>query len=253
MSPKSVSARWAKRLLPVLFWLAVWSAAAFAAGQELLLPAPRAVLARLLALGATAEFWAAAGASLVRIFSGFLIGAFLGTLFAGLTAASPVLDMLLAPAIKIIRATPVASFIILVLLWVRTGWVPTVISALMVLPVVWGNVVRGVWETDGQLLEAARLYRFGKWKTLLLLYVPSVRPYFFSGCITALGLAWKAGVAAEVLCWPKTAIGTQLYYSKLYLEIPDLFAWTIVIIVLSLLLEKLLGKLFRLGKGERRG
>ncbi len=218
-----------------------------------MLPAPRAVLLRLLALGGTAEFWAAAGITLIRIFSGFLIGAVLGTLLAGLTAASAIADMLLAPMIKVVRATPVASFIVLVLLWVRTGWVPSVISALMVMPVVWGNVVRGVSETDRQLLEAARMYRFGKGKTLFLLYVPSVLPYFFSGCITALGLAWKAGVAAEVLCWPKTAIGTQLYYSKLYLEIPALFAWTLVVIVLSLLLEKLLGEFFRLGKGERRG
>ena len=127
-----------------------------------------------------------------------------------------------------------------------------IVSGLMVLPVLWGNVCKGISQTDGQLLEAARAYRFGRWKTLRLVYVPSVLPYFASGCATGLGLAWKAGVAAEVLCQPRLAIGTQVYRAKITLETPDLFAWTAVVIVLSFLLEYALGLLFRrLGRGAK--
>ena len=130
--------------------------------------------------------------------------------------------------------------------------VPAIVSGLMVLPVLWGNVCKGISQTDGQLLEAARAYRFGRWKTLRLVYVPSVLPYFASGCATGLGLAWKAGVAAEVLCQPRLAIGTQVYRAKITLETPDLFAWTAVVIALSFLLEYALGLLFRrLGKGAK--
>jgi NitT/TauT family transport system permease protein len=123
----------------------------------------------------------------------------------------------------------------------------------MVAPVVWENVRRGLLETDKDLLEAAHAYRFGRWKTVLLLYIPSARPYFVSGCLTALGLAWKSGVAAEVICMPKSAIGTQLNYSKLYLETPSLFAWTLVVVLFSLLLERLLKALFRFRKEEHGG
>ena len=94
-------------------------------------------------------------------------------------------------------------------------------------------------RTPEQDLELARAYRFGRWKTLSLVYVPSVLPYFASGCRTALGLAWKAGVAAEVLCLPKAAIGTQVYRAKITLSTGELFAWTFVIIVLSAAFEKL--------------
>ena len=156
------------------------------------------------------------------------------------------------PAVRVIRATPVASFILLVILWFPTGQVPVVVSALMVLPVVWGNVKRGVAQTNPLLLEAARVYRFGRWKTVRLVYIPSVLPYFASGCHTALGLAWKAGVAAEVLCVPRLAIGTQVYFSKIYLETPALFAWTLVVLALSFLLEQGLGALLgRLEKGVK--
>ena len=224
-------------LLPVLFWLGVWQLTAAAVGQELLLPGPAAVGRRLLELAAGAVFWQTALASLLRIFGGLLLGVALGALLAGLTAWVPLLDWVLTPAVKVVRATPVASFILLVYLWVERGRVPGLISALMVLPVVWGNVTRGIAETDPQLLELARAYGFGRGRTLRRIYIPSVLPYFASGCRTALGLAWKAGVAAEVLCQPQNAIGTQIYNTKYYLETPSLFAWTLVVSALSFLLE----------------
>ena len=240
-------------LLPVLFWLGVWQLAAAAVGQELLLPGPAAVGRRLLELAAGAVFWQTALASLLRIFGGLLLGVALGALLAGLTAWVPLLDWVLTPAVKVVRATPVASFILLVYLWVERGRVPGLISALMVLPVVWGNVTRGIAETDPQLLELARAYGFGRGRTLRRIYSPSVLPYFASGCRTALGLAWKAGVAAEVLCQPQNAIGTQIYNTKYYLETPSLFAWTLVVIALSFLLEWAVGGLLRRAEGPEGG
>ena len=71
------------------------------------------------------------------------------------------------------------------------------------------------------------------------LYIPSLAPYFLAACKSSLGMAWKAGIAAEVLAVPKNAIGTELYYAKTYLETPTMFAWTLVIILLSIIFEKL--------------
>lgn len=247
-----------KVVIPLAVWLGVWQLAALLLDQKtgghgtLLLPAPRLVGERLCGLAVQAEFWRTAAVSLGRIFCGFAAGAAAGTAAAVLTSACRPAHWVLAPAVKVVRAVPVASFIVLVLLWSpTTGLVPAIVSALMVLPVVWANVCKGIAQTDPQLLEAARAYRFGRARTVRLVYLPSVQPYFASGCATALGLAWKAGVAAEVLCQPALAIGTQLYRSKITLETADLFAWTGVVIVLSFLLESVLGLLFRrLGRGE---
>lgn len=236
-------------LLPAIFWLAVWCAAAAVVGKELLIPSPLAVLRRLGELVITAHFWRSTAASLARIFFGAAAGVVLGTVLAVLTCRFTLADWLLSPAIRVIRSTPVASFIILVLLWVKTGRVPGVISALMVLPILWESVSAGIRSVDPQLLELARAYRFGRGKTMRYVYLPCVMPHFSAGVCTAIGLAWKSGVAAEVLCLPKAAIGTQVYYSKIYLETPSLFAWTAVVIVLSLLLEKLVRRM--LGKGGR--
>lgn len=236
-------------LIPPAFWLGVWQLTAMAVNMELKLPTPISVLQALSEMIFEPLFWQSAAASLGRIFLGMAVGTLFGVLLAILTSLSSWANAILAPAIKVVRATPVISFILLVWLWVSRSYVPSVIAALMVLPVVWLNVSRGIIETDKQLLELARSYRFGTFKTLRLVYLPSVKPYFASGVNTAMGLAWKSGVAAEAICLPAAAIGTQVYYAKLYLESPDLFAWTAIVILLSFLLEKLIAHL--LGEGKR--
>lgn len=140
-------------------------------------------------------------------------------------------------------------FILLLYLWVNRTRIPGVVSALMVLPVIWGNLDAGLRSTDGQLLELARAYRFSPWKTVRLIYLPSLRSHFTSGLLTCMGLAWKSGVAAEVICPPKLAIGTEISQARTALETPELFAWTLVIIALSLLLEGLVRRLL-MGRGN---
>lgn len=238
-----------KIVIPLAFWLAVWELASLAAGRELLLPPPLRVGERLLALAQTADFWLDLGATLGRVFLGLAWGALMGTVLAFLTHFSPWLDRLISPAVRVVRATPVVSFILLVYLWVPRWAIPWVIAGLMVLPVVWGSLSAGLGNMDGKLLEFARAYRFSRLKTLRLVYLPALRPHFSAGLLTAFGLAWKSGVAAEVLCPPARAIGSRIQQAKLGLETADLFAWTLAIIVLSLALEGLFRRL--LERGDR--
>ena len=245
-----------RALLPLVFWLGVWQLAGWLVersvegrGNELLLPYPTSVAKALLRLVVTGDFWRSVGASLLRIFYGLAAGVLTGSLLAALTAAIPLADQLLSPAIRVIRATPVASFILLILLWTSRDAVPVIVSALMVLPVVWETMSQGIAAVDGKLLELARAYRFSRWKTAKLIYLPSLKPYFSAALTNAVGLAWKSGSAAEVLCLPKAALGSRIYQAKLYLEIPELFAWTVTVVCLSLALEKLLGLALRKQKG----
>jgi len=226
-------------LIPAAAWLVVWAAAAAVVDRELLLPGPALVFKTLLELVGTRLFWRSTFVSLLRIVCGAAAGVLLGCVLAVATSVSAAADLILSPAIRTIRATPVAGFIILVLLWVSTGAVPSVISCLMVMPVMWENVRAGIAGTDPLLLEMAESYDFGAYKTVRYVYLPQLKPHFSAGIRNAVGLAWKSGVAAEVLCLPKAAIGTQVYYSKIYLESASLFAWTAVVIVLSIVFEKL--------------
>lgn len=229
----------ALRLGAVAIWLLLWQLASMAVGLPLLLPSPLAVLLQLGQLCTGADFWLTVASSLLRILLGFLLGVLFGTALAGLCWRFRLIDALARPLLGVLKSTPVASFIILALVWVKTTWLATVISFIMVLPLIYANVREGIDSADRQLLEMAQVFRLSRRKTFRYCYLPAILPFFLSAVSSALGFAWKSGIAAEVLGRPARAIGSQIYDSKIYLETPDLFAWTLVVILLSVLLERL--------------
>lgn len=229
----------ALRLGAVAVWLLLWQLASMAVGLPLLLPSPLAVLLRLGQLCTGADFWLTVASSLLRILLGFLLGVLFGTALAGLCWRFRLIDVLARPLLGVLKSTPVASFIILALVWVKTTWLATVISFIMVLPLIYANVREGIDSADRQLLEMAQVFRLSRRKTFRYCYLPAILPFFLSAISSALGFAWKSGIAAEVLGRPARAIGSQIYDAKIYLETPDLFAWTLVVILLSVLLERL--------------
>ena len=238
-----ISSRAVKNLLATLFWVAAWYLLAVAMGNPLLLPTPVQVLRRLGELACTGQFWRITAVSIGRILLGAVSAMALGAVLAVLTTSSSFLDALIAPVMTAVQATPVASITILVLIWLSRDFVPVLICGMMVLPVVWSNVCAGIHAADPQLLEMARVYRLPPLTIAWRIYVPTVLPYFRAACTGALGLGWKAGIAAEVLTVPGKSIGRMISESKLYLLTEDLFAWTLAVVLLSLGLQKIILKL----------
>ena len=231
-----------RRLLAVAFWLAVWQAAAMAIGQEVFLVSPVQALRTLVQLLPRADFWQRVCFSSGRILLGAVVSVALAICAARWSAA----DALLAPVMQLVKATPVASFIILALVWVRGSALSVLISLLMVLPVLYGAVRTGIAGADVQLLEMAAVFRLPAGRRLRAVWLPAVLPAFRQGCSVALGVCWKSGVAAEVIGLPNGSIGDALYRAKITLSTGELFAWTFVIILLSAGFEKLF--LFALDK-----
>ena len=232
-----------RTLAVLLFWGLLWTVAAALVGQELLLPSPAQTARKLLELASAADFWLTVGQSVLRVLTGILAAVLGGVLLALLTHRSPLCMALLSPLMTLVKSTPVASFIILALVWLGRSTVPVFIAALMVLPVVWANVSAGLRGIDPQLLELARVYALPRLRVLRRITWPSVRPHLRAALRSALGLGWKAGIAAEVLTVPALSIGKRIYEAKLYLETTELFAWTASVVLVSLGIEKLLLRL----------
>ena len=231
--------------LAVVLWLIVWHVASVRLGKPLLLPTPLSVVKRLGELIVTQNFWRYTLRSLLRVLGGIASGIGIAVVISALTAAFRPAEIVLSPLITVVKSTPVASFIILAMLWMGDDILPVFISFLMVFPVVWANLHTALRSIPEPYHDLARVYRLPLLRRIRRIYAPSALPYFLSACRSSLGLAWKAGIAAEVLALPALSIGKQLNESKLYLETTDLFAWTVVVIVLSLLLELVAKLLFR--------
>jgi len=226
-------------LWAVLFWLAVWQAAGMAVGDTIFFVTPAQVFLRLFTLAAEPSFWQSLLYSFLRIVLGFLAAAACGSLLAVLAASGRRIRELLAPLMRTIRTVPVVSFIILALILFTSENLSILISFLMGLPVMYEGVLAGMTHTDGKLREMADVFRIPSSRRIRYIDIPQVIPYFRSAAATACGLCWKAGTAAEVIGIPTGSIGEKLQQAKIYLETPDLFAWTLMIVALSLLTEKL--------------
>ena len=226
-------------LAAAVFWLAVWQAAAMAIGQEVFLVSPVQALRTLVQLLPRADFWQRVGFSTGRILLGFVLGAVVSVVLAVCAARWSAADALLAPVMQLVKTTPVASFIILALVWVRGSALSVLISFLMVLPVLYGAVRTGIAGADVQLLEMAQVFHLPLARRVKAIWLPAILPAFRQGCSVALGICWKSGVAAEVIGLPDGSIGDALYRAKITLSTGKQLAWTFVIILLSVGLEKL--------------
>ena len=233
-----------RALLVAAFWSGVWALAAYKFGKPLLFPSPLSVLKTLWALLGTKEFYIATGTSLGNILIGTLSATLCACILAVVTSRVRFVRELIHPVMAVVKATPVASFIILMLLFLGPVKVPSFITFLIVLPIVWTNLDEGIANIDPQLSEVAKMYRFSLKKRLRVLILPSVKPYFLSACKTSIGLAWKAGVAAEIIAMPKNTIGTMIGEAKLYIMSAEMFAWTLTVVLLSLVIELGVSHLF---------
>lgn len=225
------------------FWVVVWQIIYTFVGMDVIIPSPLGVAKRMCSLVLTGNFWVITASSVGRILLGYLCGIVLGLALAGVTYASPFMYDLLKPVISIARATPVASMTVIIVVWVTNKAVPLFIVGLMVFPIIWGNTYEGIKNTDKKLLQMADSFNAGFFSKLLHIYVPSVYPYFIAGASTALGLAWKSGVAAEILGSTQGSVGQQLNTAKVTLDSEGKFAWTVVVIVLSIIFERAFVKL----------
>lgn len=250
---KTILFRILRRALILAFWIAVWDVAVLVVGKPLLLPAPITVFKRLFELMQTKEFYLITVNSLWNILRGILIAVGMGCILAALTAKISLIRDIIQLPMTVIKATPVASFIILALIFIGSAKVPTFITILIVLPVIWTNLDEGYRRIDPQLVEMATVFRLSPWKRLRLLTLPSLKPYFLSACRTSIGLAWKAGVAAEIIAMPRKSIGTMIGDAKQYILTEDMFAWTLTVILLSLLIESIFSFVFRtISKKQRK-
>lgn len=230
----------------VVIALAVWQAGAMLLGESLLLVTPIDVIKRLFTLLPEQDFISAAGFSFLRIVSGFLMALITGAILSALAGKFHIVEVMLRPFIVTIKSVPVASFIILCLIWLNSKSLSIFISFLMVLPIVYTNLLQGIRSTDPKMLEMAGIFSVGWLKRLKYIYLPQIKPYLISACSVAIGLAWKSGIAAEVIGIPDGSIGEKLYEAKVYLSTGDLFAWTVVIVILSIIFEKLFLKLLKI-------
>lgn len=222
----------------ILLWLCIWQLAAALAHNSILLVGPVQAGRSFLENITRPDFWKIVIYSFIRVGMGFFLALFWGLLLGGLAYCHPLTEEALSPFMMAVKSIPVASFVVLLLIWFGSGSLSLLISFLVVLPNVYVSTIAGLKSTDTEMLEMAEVFCIGGFNRFFCIYRPALMPYLISCLKTSLGMSWKSGVAAEIIGMPKYSLGERLYMSKVYLDTAGLFSWTLVIIILSFAFEK---------------
>lgn len=224
------------------FWILIWEVASRLVSRNnelllLILPSPFTVFDTWLKIAFTKPFLDATYFTLVRIFSGFILGVAAGFLLGIITHLSKLINALVSPVLKIIRAVPVVAIIILMYLFFKSSILPVFIVFLMVMPLIWQTVYDGLENTDYKLIEMAKVFAVPPTKTLFKIRLAYLMPSFITAIVNGLGLAWKSGVAAEVICLPDVSLGTMLWQGKGNVNYDEVYAVTLTVVLLSIIIE----------------
>lgn len=237
-----------RTLAIVLIWLAIWQTASIIVANDILLAGPADVIRSLFMQFFTQDFWSSIATSCSKIMCGFLLAFLGGILLGSLSFRFPLLHEILEPPLLLMKSVPVASFVILALIWAGSENLSVFISFFVVFPILYVNTRSGLASTDPKLLEMAEVFQLSLFSRIRFLYLPALFPYLSNGCRVALGMGWKSGIAAEVIGVPTHTIGEHLYMAKIYLATADLFAWTLAIILICLAAEQIFLKILDLAE-----
>ena len=225
-------------IISLLFWLCVWHLASLIIDKEFLLPGIKVTFLTLFNMMCDISFYKAIGLSTLRVIIGLILGVVFGIVLGIACKKISIINDIVSPVITVIRSTPVASFIVVLWVLMSGDLLSIFIGFLMVMPILWQSTCDGLNAVDPALDEVAKIFEFSRKKRFKLLVFPTLKRYLAPGIITASGLAWKAEIAAEFIAYTKHSIGQGINDAKYNLDTPTVFAWTVVIIVLSIVLEK---------------
>jgi NitT/TauT family transport system permease protein len=231
----------------VLIWVFLWQIGATIANKSLTIkiPLPVEVLNAFCKNCLSSKFWEVVFRSVARIVSGFLLAVAVGTVGGMLAGHYKIFKIFTSPILHLVRTVPVAAFIILAWLWIPSKMLPTCISFLMVLPIIWGHVDGGLSTIDNDLVEMASVFGYSKTKIMVKIKLPLIAPQLRAGCISGLGIAWKSGVAAEIISSPTGSLGALLSSAKTSINYEQVFAVTLMVVILSEILENIMKLLWK--------
>lgn len=225
-------------LIPVAWQLLSWQMA-----QPQLIPSFPDLVRALLRLVYTPGFLVSIGTTCLRACVGLLLSLAAASITAFLLNRSEGIRLLFMPWLSLLRSVPVISFILLALIFLNPEMIPLLIAFLTMYPLLTENLLKGLMNRRDSWKMLARQFYLNAWNRLFQINYPQLKPYLFSGLASAAGFGWRAIIMGEVLSQCVDGIGKRMKEAQVFIDVPELIAWTLVAIVLSWLTDKLISRL----------
>lgn len=225
-------------LIPVAWQLLSWQMA-----QPQLIPSFPDLIRALFRLVYSPGFLVSIGTTCLRACIGLLLSLAAASITAFLLNRSEAIRFLFMPWLSLLRSVPVISFILLALIFLNPEMIPLLIAFLTMYPLLTENLLKGLMNRRDSWKMLARQFHLNAWNCLFQINYPQLKPYLFSGLASAVGFGWRAIIMGEVLSQCVDGIGKRMKEAQVFIDVPELIAWTLVAIVLSWLTDKLISRL----------
>ncbi len=223
----------------VLLIILLWQFAAFRVDNDILIPYPADVLKQLLEIIQSRAFYESVIHTVFRVAKGFGISMICALIFSVLSDRYPLFRQLFAPAQLLTRTIPNASYIILAIIWLGAEGSVAAVTFMILFPLFYNSFINALDNEPSVLKDVDSLYQHSMRDRLLYRTMPLLTGEILDTGRTAASMGLKVGVMAEILGAVRIGIGRQLSLSRTYLETDRLLAWTVIIIVISLLFDRL--------------
>ena len=232
-------------ILPLVIWLSVWQISSMVIDHRFILPSIIDTAKELTLLLGESKFYLVTLYSLLRVVAGLVLGSLIGAFLAFASYKLPIVNTIVSPLFSVIRSTPIASIIIFLYIMLSANTLTILIAILMVAPIIWQNVLDSFNAIPADLLEVCESFEINPVTKFKILIFPTVLKFFVPALITSSSLCWKASVSAEIIAYTTKSIGQFISDAKNDLNTPRVFACTVIVIIFSILLEKLSKYLLR--------
>ncbi|HEW92383.1 MAG TPA: ABC transporter permease [Thermotogaceae bacterium] len=228
----------------VLIFVA-WQIVSIWINSQLLLPSPIDTFKRLSQLIISGRIFPPLLNTLLKAMIGFFMALAAGFFTGFLMGLNKVFYELLRPLISVVQSVPIISWLALAMLWWGVGDKgPIVIVFLTLFPIVTLNVYEGVLNIDKKLVEMAKIYKVKRSRIFRDIYLGSVFPFVVSAISVSTGLLWKSVAVAEFMAGSR-GIGVEIAWAKSKLETVDVFAYTVLLVLLGIASEVFLRSIER--------
>ena len=231
-----------KIILVALFWLLLYHILYIYINNDIYIPSMLAILKEIASIFTDKETLIDILYTLYRMLIASSISILAGVIIAIICASKTYIFEFIKPAMAILKTTPSIVMILIALIWFDAESLPVIICIAMCLPIMFSNIVYGIIDIDKVYLDFAKVYNIKKKNVYRYLYTSLLKPHFISGVNTIIGISFKLIIATEILAQPDYGIGKRIYDSKLYIKTDDMLAWTVVVIVVSLVIEGFFNK-----------
>jgi len=227
-------------MLSIFFLFLVWIIASAIVGNDLLLPNPQAVFIAFGKIFIDTDSLSVIFSTILRLLVGLLVASFFGFLLGVIAGFKENIAKFLNPLVTILRTIPVISITVILLIMFGFSLTPYIITFLMLFPLIYQGTYGAITNIDRELIDVYKLEDNNFFTGLTHCYLPLISKDIRTALLQSLGLGIKVLVMAEYLAQTKNSIGEELYLAKVNLQYDEVFAWTLLLILLALLFELLI-------------